>query len=472
MATRTHSQPAINGVWLAPGISVPWSVRRSKCLSQMAAAEVSIGFLVLANSLPPALAVLRCRQLRELVMYQLVASVSLAETLTGLISVILGSLKLLQVPISNWACVVAVHFRYAVAGSTAICFFCISMERYVTVIHGLRYYDILTDARRRLLVAASWFFTALFFCTSVAMLWSSPQGIDLRGETCEHFRAVTLDFRFFGAVFSLILYLVNAGINIRVGIVGFQQARKIKQVQTSIGGNNIRIQLQQRGFVAIAVLSLIYCLFVVPNALYNVFQMLGLAVQTSARATGFMRLFGMMADGWCLTLLCPMLRKECMKMFGFRSKKRYIARPASGDRQRRQVNANRSESDPHVTQNKGKRTNPEYNGPKPQASRALVPTGAPLVSPSSGVRQANRLVTAADSRQHTTDQQTCAKPTAKTRPADLGRGREVILLPVDLAHNRATDSPKIHGVRRSTRSAPPVRPPPPNRLSWSRQYSE
>ena len=416
----------------------------------MTAVEAIIGVLVLINSLPPAVAVLRCRRLRELLMYQLVASVSLAETLIGAISVIIGFLKLLDVELSSWTCVVGVHFRYSVAGSTAVCFFCISLERYVTVIHGLRYYDILTDGRRRLLLAAPWLSAAIWFCTGVSLQWLSPQGVDLRGETCEHWRVVTLGFRFFGAVFSITIYLINAGINIRVGIAGFSQARKISRVQASIAGNHTRIQLQHRGFVAIAVLSLIYCVFVVPHALYNISQMLGLTEQTATMATGYMRLFGMMADGWCLTLLCPMLRVECMKMYGCRSKRRHAARPASGNHRPRRVSVKRSGGDSRVTLPKGNGKNQDGCVPQTLDCRTLVPARVIIVSSPSVERQAE----------------------ACTPPAVLCRGREVLLLPLDLADNSGDIKP-VRGpaASRPTHSAPLARPPPPTRHAWSRQHS-
>ena len=304
-----------------------------------AAAEVTIGGLVALNSLLTAVLVLRRRRLRQLIMYQLVASMSLGETLTGAVSVLLGSLTLLQVPVSSWACVIGIHFRYSMAASTAVGFFCISMERYITVVHGLRYYDILTDGRRRLLLAASWAFAAVFFCTGIALQRSQAPNIDLRGEKCTHSKAITTEFKLFGAMFTLATYLANSGINILVGIVSIRQARKIRSMEASIGGSHQRTRLQQRGLFAIAVLSLMYCVFVFPNAVRIIAQSLGLKVHHRvSEITGFLRLFGMMTDGWCLTLLCPMLREECAKMFCRPSKRRQSAEQTPGSYPLRSMN--------------------------------------------------------------------------------------------------------------------------------------
>ena len=414
----------------------------------MSAAEAVIGCLVALNSLPPAVIVLRSRRLRELLMYQLVASVSLGETLVGVLSIVIGSLKLLEIPISSWACAIGIHLRLSVAGSTAITFFCISLERYVTVIHGLRYYDILTDGRRRLLLTASWFFAAIYFFTGLALQWSTPDGVYLRGDKCEHWRVVTLDFRFFGAVYSLIIHLVNAGINIRIGIAGFRQARRIKSMEASIRGSHIRVQLQHRGFLAIAVLSLIYIVCVVPNALYNILQALGFTVQTTATATGFMRLFGMMADGWCLTLLCPMLRKEGMKMLGCRPKRRSVPEQSPVNHQPRRENVNHSGDDSQITLTLGKARSRDNDGLKTLDSKTLFTVSVPHVS-------------------HFSDQAGTRAP-----PKQLNRSREVPLAPLDLNQNSAASPSGSHGASLLTPNGPPhVRPSHQNRISWSRHCS-
>ena len=174
-----------------------------------AAAEAFIGWLVVLNSVLPAVAVLRRRKLHELVMYQLVASMSLGETLTGAVSVVLGTLKMLELPVASWFCVVAIHLRSSVLASTAVCFFCLSLERFITVIHGLRYYDILTDGRRRLLVAASWIFAAVYFAFGLVLRYM--QGIGSPEKMCRHHTSVTFEFRFSGALFCMIAYLVNLG---------------------------------------------------------------------------------------------------------------------------------------------------------------------------------------------------------------------------------------------------------------------
>ena len=287
----------------------------------VAKAEAIIGLLMVLNSLLPVVVVLRSSRLRELLMYQLVASMSLSESLAGLMSLVLGLLALLGVSLPSWVCVVSIHLRAALVGSAAVSFPCISLERYITVIHGLRYHDILTDGRRRLLLSASWFFVVAIVCFGVTNQWLAPEaGSELLGEKCQHWRATTLGYRLYASAYSLTIYLVNAGINVRVGLVGLNQARQIRRMEASIGGKrDQKTQLQHRGVYAIAVLSMIYVVFVTPNALYTITQSLGLIeMQTTSKAPGLFRLFVLIADGWCLTLLCPMLRKECLKMIGYR----------------------------------------------------------------------------------------------------------------------------------------------------------
>ena len=279
-----------------------------------AAAETIIGWLVVLNSVLPAVAVLRRRKLRKLVMYQLVASMSLGETLTGAVSVVLGTLMMFELPIASWFCVVTIHLRSSVAASTVVCFFCLSLERFITVIHGLRYYDILTDGRRRLLVAASWILAAVYFTFGLVLRFM--QGFGPSEKMCSHWTAVTFEFRFSGALFCTIAYLVNLGINLVVGLVGMRQGKRIRQQQFGVNVSMCQLLMQHKGYMAIAALSLLCCIFIFPNTVMNMLQSLGVTnLELLHKITTALRLVSMITDGWCLALLCPKLRNEYKKMF-------------------------------------------------------------------------------------------------------------------------------------------------------------
>ncbi|KAF0302824.1 hypothetical protein FJT64_025107 [Amphibalanus amphitrite] len=225
-----------------------------------AAAEAVIGWLVVLNSALPAAAVLRRRRLRQLLMYQLVASMSVGETVAGAVSVVLGTGQALAVPLSAWFCASAVHLRSAVAASTAVCFLCLSLERYITVVHGLRFY---------------------------------------------------------GAIFCLLAYIVNLAINVVVGVIGIEQGKRIHRQQTGVNGKFRHSLLQHKGYMAIAILSLMCCIFVFPNILMNLLQSLEIIDRTFVhKVTAALRLLSMVTDGWCLALLCPKLRKEYIAIFG------------------------------------------------------------------------------------------------------------------------------------------------------------
>ena len=280
-----------------------------------AAAEAIIGWLVVLNSLLPVVAVLRRRKLRELVMYQLVASMSLGETMTGIISIVLGTLQTLEVTLPSWICVVAVHFRSSVAASTVVCFLCLSLERYITVVHGLRYYDILTDGRRRMMVAASWMFAAVYFAYGQVLRFT--QGIGPWESMCSHWKAVTFEFRFSGALFCTIAYLVNLGMNVFVGFIGIRQGRRIRKQQVGATRKGCcQSLLQHKGYMAIAILSLMCCIFIFPNTLMNMLQSLGVTrMELVHKVTTALRLISMITDGWCLALLFPKLRNEYKTIF-------------------------------------------------------------------------------------------------------------------------------------------------------------
>ncbi|XP_037080836.1 uncharacterized protein LOC119101589 [Pollicipes pollicipes] len=133
-----------------------------------AATEITAGLVMAANSAVPAVAILLRRQLREAIMYRLLASVAAAQVLMGVITALVGTLRLLPTP-PGWACASLLLLRSALGTSTVVSLLALSVERYVTVVHGLRYFDIVTDRHRLLLLAASWLVAAIFWVFGMAL---------------------------------------------------------------------------------------------------------------------------------------------------------------------------------------------------------------------------------------------------------------------------------------------------------------
>ena len=415
------------------------------------AGEAVVGLLVMLNSLLPAVLVLRCRRLRELLMYQLVASVSLGETLTGAVSVLLGCLTLFDVPISSWECAIGIHLRFSLAGSTAVGIFCIGLERYVTVIHGLRYYDILTDARRRLLLAASWVFVGVCFCAGIATHLSQARDIDVQGDKCLHFDVLMPAFNICVELFTSTLYLANGGINIAVGIVSIKQMRNIRRMEANVGRIRQLTPFQHSGFIAIAFVSLMYCVFIFPNFVRTIYRSLGLNVQkTTNDIIGFMRLLALIADGWCLTLLCPMLKEELIKMLCPSKRRQRAQLTHPGNHRQISANENLYEDNARIALTTADAKSNENI--ETRRGESTLTSGVALASPPTSGMPGKR-------------------NSSRAPPDTVCGGREVLVAPLDLHQSITTSAARTTPVSRSISSAPSVRlawAERPGRLRWSR----
>ncbi|XP_037070189.1 D(4) dopamine receptor-like [Pollicipes pollicipes] len=153
--------------------------------------EIIIGLVMAANSGVPVVSILRRRQLREATMYRLLASMASAQALVGVISAVLGTLRLLPTPPPDWACASLLFLRSALGTSTVVSLLALSVERYVTVVHGLRYFDIVTNRHRLLLLAASWLVAALFWAFGMALRGASGDDSDM----CNHWESIPSAFR-------------------------------------------------------------------------------------------------------------------------------------------------------------------------------------------------------------------------------------------------------------------------------------
>ena len=280
-----------------------------------AVTEAVLGLLVSVSSAVPVMIIAQRRQLRASSMYQLLASMSIGQTLVGALSALLGTLRVLETLPPSWLCVAGVFLRSALGTSTVTCFLALSVERYVTVVHGLRYFSILTDRRRWLLLAAQWLCTALFFLFGVSLRLSL--GVGPAEEMCNHWHSIPAAYRITASTFVVATYTVSMGINVVVGWAGILQGRRIRQQQVSLQKKAKSMKLfRHQGYYVIMVMSLMFLVLIMPNSIVNVIQASGLVrLDTAHQVTTFMRLISMTTDGWVLALLCPKMKVEPVSSF-------------------------------------------------------------------------------------------------------------------------------------------------------------
>ncbi|KAF0303746.1 putative G-protein coupled receptor 21 [Amphibalanus amphitrite] len=113
-----------------------------------------VGLLIALSSLLPCLAIGTSRSLRRRPMFQLLLHLASSGVLFGLLTALSGLLRLLHVPLPVPLCQTLLAGQTAVGLASMAALAAVSVERYVAVEHGLRYFELMTPARLRLLHGA------------------------------------------------------------------------------------------------------------------------------------------------------------------------------------------------------------------------------------------------------------------------------------------------------------------------------
>ena len=107
-------------------------------------ARVAGGLLVASNSALAFLAIISCRRLRARTMFQTIANHAAIETLMGLLMAVAGLPQLLGARVPTTLCSVLFASVPALVLASMVALVCLCLERYVAVIHGLRYFQLMT----------------------------------------------------------------------------------------------------------------------------------------------------------------------------------------------------------------------------------------------------------------------------------------------------------------------------------------
>ena len=109
---------------------------------------------------------------------------------------------------------------------------CISVERHLAVIHGLRYFTLLTDSRRNLLLAAPWLVAAISAAATAVGTFHY-----LRGPTgrCFYLLVVPIGIRLAVNVITIAIYMVIVMLHVKIRRVAVRHSRQIARQRMSVG---------------------------------------------------------------------------------------------------------------------------------------------------------------------------------------------------------------------------------------------
>lgn len=138
---------------------------------------IIFGILIIAANGLVHFLVVRSKQLRTTANY-ILCSLALSDLLTGLISIPL--FLACNITLTTPVCIVADTFIRFTSISTVLHLLTITADRYLAIIHSLRYYLIVTPRRAYITLSAIWFISIP--TSFIQLIWNNPSKVDVLGE--------------------------------------------------------------------------------------------------------------------------------------------------------------------------------------------------------------------------------------------------------------------------------------------------
>ncbi|XP_043212317.1 olfactory receptor 10H1-like, partial [Amphibalanus amphitrite] len=115
-----------------------------------------VGFFGAISSSVPIIAIMTSPSLRRQPMFRTITNLALCETWFLICGGVLGTVNVIGVKLTPVACAVFQSHNLSIGIGSSAALVVVSVERYVSVVHGLRYSALLTPRRLWLLLLAPW----------------------------------------------------------------------------------------------------------------------------------------------------------------------------------------------------------------------------------------------------------------------------------------------------------------------------
>ena len=275
-------------------------------------ARVVGGLLVAANSSVAALAIVSSRQLRSRIMFQTIANHAAIETVMGLLMVVAGLPQLLGVPAPPAFCGILFAAVPALVLASMMALACLTLERYVAVIHGLRYFQLMTLCRRRGLLLLPWLTTAAGAAFCSAVLLNVPSS----SESCSIDDVPRVIFLVMDSV-DLLLCLFIVAINTLVLLEAARHRGDIQRQMQQVNAAAAKYADKYHSYKAIIIVVGLYIAFLVPNDFASIIAFFSDSeLSRNVKAvTIVLRRIMFIFDGWMFGFFCTEMRARYRQIF-------------------------------------------------------------------------------------------------------------------------------------------------------------
>ncbi|XP_021372752.1 D(2) dopamine receptor-like [Mizuhopecten yessoensis] len=202
------------------------------------------------------ISLVKFRRLRTIT-YTLVGSLSVADSLLAVITLPVYSLfyfKLTFVQSVKYLCLFKFSSVCASMSASMINLVAIGFDRYVAILHPLKYKTILTHKRVRIFIVCMWIY--IVPVCILPLVWNSYDEIQI----CDYFKILPLAYTLYAAFFSIgISLVVSLYLYIRIFLVARQQQKQVRK--DSLRGNHRIDKQMEKDTKSAKVMALVLFLF-------------------------------------------------------------------------------------------------------------------------------------------------------------------------------------------------------------------
>ena len=197
---------------------------------------IMVGFLGAASSSVPVVAILTSRSLRRQPMFRTISNLALCETWFLFCGGLLGAANVLGVQMTAPLCAAFLCHNLSVGTGGSVAMLVVSVERYVAVVHGLRYQTLLAPLRLRLLLLLPWAFVCVMWVTTGSLLLAALEPGPL---SCRFVEVMPSELKliFTGTVFITCMAIVV--VNVVISRVALRHQRDINEQRRQVGRDSV-----------------------------------------------------------------------------------------------------------------------------------------------------------------------------------------------------------------------------------------
>ena len=221
-----------------------------------------VGYLGAASSSVPVVAILTSRSLRRQPMFRAVSNLALCETWFLFCGGVLGTVNVVGARMTPQMCAVAQSHNLSVGLGSSAALLVLSVERYVAVVHGLRYQSLLAGRRLWLLLLAPWcvmgvaFFASLAASMMVAELGRAPLH-------CRFLEVMPPPLKLAATGTAMAISLVTIAVNSVISRVAVRHQQAISSQRQLVG---LQTQESVSAYWGVLRVTIIYLIFQVSPA--------------------------------------------------------------------------------------------------------------------------------------------------------------------------------------------------------------